>query len=310
MRLYYFQDPNGNFGDDLNPWIWNQLLPGAFDSKDERLFVGIGTLLNHRLPQADRYLVFGAGVGYGERPSLDSSWEFVCVRGPVTARVLGLPDDRALIDPGILAADLFARRGPTRGGSGVAFMPHCHAARAGQWEEVCRRAGVRYIDPARPVEEVLAAIARSDLLLAEAMHGAIVAEGLGVPWVPVTTADHVLTSKWDDWFGSLGLVYAPVVLPATYRIATHQLLSRRVKVGAKRLLQAAGVWRAGWQRPPRRASSEAELSAAVAALQALAHGPGVVPVCADRSRVDALKQELYDRLRRFRAAEGLEVQGC
>ena len=31
MKLYYYKAPLGNFGDDLNPWLWPRLLPDIFD---------------------------------------------------------------------------------------------------------------------------------------------------------------------------------------------------------------------------------------------------------------------------------------
>jgi succinoglycan biosynthesis protein ExoV len=70
MKLYYFDGKArefeiGNFGDDLNPWLWNKVLPVVFDDDERSLFVGIGTLLNHRLPQKSQKLIFGSGFGYG-----------------------------------------------------------------------------------------------------------------------------------------------------------------------------------------------------------------------------------------------------
>ncbi|HRG56916.1 MAG TPA: hypothetical protein PLG56_12795, partial [Lacunisphaera sp.] len=64
MKLYYYRDPIGNFGDDLNPWIWTSLLPEILDGDDKELFLGIGTVINSAVPAAPRKLVFGAGLGY------------------------------------------------------------------------------------------------------------------------------------------------------------------------------------------------------------------------------------------------------
>src|SRR6185295_9202266 len=115
MLLYYHKDPRGNFGDDLNPWLWSRLLPGCFTgelphdprSRDmsadgETLFVGIGTLLNDYVPEHARKVVFGSGAGYGPPPILDDSWDVFCVRGPATAALLGLDKAAAITDPGIL----------------------------------------------------------------------------------------------------------------------------------------------------------------------------------------------------------------
>ena len=45
MKLVYYQDPKGNFGDDLNPWLWERLLPGRLDDDPSELLVGMGTIL-------------------------------------------------------------------------------------------------------------------------------------------------------------------------------------------------------------------------------------------------------------------------
>jgi succinoglycan biosynthesis protein ExoV len=65
------------------------------------------------------------------------------------------------------------------------------------------------VDPCWPVEQVLAAIGQTKVLLAEAMHGAIVADALGIPWIPIITSPRILTFKWRDWCSSLGLDYRP-----------------------------------------------------------------------------------------------------
>jgi succinoglycan biosynthesis protein ExoV len=93
-----------------------------------------------------------------------------------------------------------------------AFMPHVTHANS-VWETICREIGCGYIDPRRPVEEVLAAIGETKLLLTEALHGAVVADALRVPWVPVRTGQDVLAFKWEDWCRSLGMTYAPHDLP-------------------------------------------------------------------------------------------------
>lgn len=43
MKLFYYE-PGNNFGDQLNPWLWQKLIPGILDNDETNTFVGIGTL--------------------------------------------------------------------------------------------------------------------------------------------------------------------------------------------------------------------------------------------------------------------------
>ena len=76
MKLMYYRDERGNFGDDLNPWLWERLLPGFLDDRDDVLLVVIGTILNHAIPAEPVKVVFGSGVGYGNLPILDDRWRW------------------------------------------------------------------------------------------------------------------------------------------------------------------------------------------------------------------------------------------
>ena len=43
MKLHYFRSPHGNFGDDLNAWLWPELMPDVWDDgRDGITFVGAG----------------------------------------------------------------------------------------------------------------------------------------------------------------------------------------------------------------------------------------------------------------------------
>jgi succinoglycan biosynthesis protein ExoV len=216
MKLFYYQRPDGlsNFGDRLNPWLWERLLPGIFDGDETTTFIGIGTLLNHLLPQrvpgARKLLIFSTGVGYEQKlNSIPDSWRIYCVRGFLSARQLGLSDELAVTDGAVLVRRLFKPAGEKT--SSFSFMPHIHHAKTAgtAWTQVCQQLGFQYIDPCWPVEKVLSAICQTRVLLAEAMHGAIAADALGVPWIPIVTSPRILSFKWQDWCSSLGLDYRP-----------------------------------------------------------------------------------------------------
>lgn len=214
MKLFYykFQNrfPDGrNFGDDLNPWLWKKLLPGVLDEDENTLFVGIGTLLNENLPKAGRTVVFGTGVGYHKPPNIDDSWTIYCLRGLLSAQALGVSSELAITDGAVLIRRLFSATSSKV--HRFAYMPHVvQAYRNGKaWNEVCEQLGFKYIDPRWSIEQVLSAISQTEILLAEAMHGAIVADALRVPWIPIRTSSNILEFKWRDWCSSLGVEYFP-----------------------------------------------------------------------------------------------------
>jgi succinoglycan biosynthesis protein ExoV len=219
MKLHYYRHPSNNFGDDLNPRLWQGLAPELFaDEADGILFVGVGTLLNDNLPAAPRYVVFGSGVGYGRTlPLVTEAWRFYSVRGPLSAHALGLPDTMAVIDPAVLLRRQYALSRSNRTFS-YAYMPHVNFARdsGNSLRAICADLGVQFIDPRRSVEEVIAAMAHADVLITEAMHGAILADALRLPWIPVRSHRSILSFKWQDWCASIQVAYEPTTLTTVW----------------------------------------------------------------------------------------------
>jgi succinoglycan biosynthesis protein ExoV len=212
MRLYYWRGEYPNFGDELNPWLFSRLLPGLIDHDPSVLFLAIGTILNHGVPQEPHKIVFSSGVGYGEPPAIGpTKWSFVAVRGPLTAKVLGLPPEMAVTDGAVLLRTLIPRG--MKKIHRASFMPHRLNAVTGPWDRVCQETGLHLIDPRGSVEEVVEDIASSEFVLAEAMHGAIVADALRVPWIPIRAHRLHHDFKWQDWCASIKVTYRPQVIP-------------------------------------------------------------------------------------------------
>ncbi|PJN96058.1 hypothetical protein CNY89_04815 [Amaricoccus sp. HAR-UPW-R2A-40] len=69
MELCYHRAPLGNFGDDLNAWLWDELSPGWRDWAADRVLVGVGTLLNtdleRRVGPGRRFLVAASSLWDG-----------------------------------------------------------------------------------------------------------------------------------------------------------------------------------------------------------------------------------------------------
>jgi succinoglycan biosynthesis protein ExoV len=216
MKFYVSRGAAPNFGDELNRWLLPRVFPNLFDGDDAAddgiLFLGIGSILYNSHPFNYQKVVFGAGFGgYTAPPKLDHKWHVYCVRGPRTAATLGLSNDKVAADTALLI-NLHRNLQRAPHAHHIAFIPHFESAGRGHWQQACRFAGLRFIDPRAPVEEIIVAIEASSVVMAEAMHGAIVADALRVPWIPVLPLDRAHRQKWLDWAETVDISLAPARL--------------------------------------------------------------------------------------------------
>lgn len=230
MRLRYAQPRKPgdlpNFGDLLNPLIFESFLPGYFDATYADVdLLGIGTTLGMAFPSGGperQTIVFSSGLGgssdrgaYGRPPVLTDKFDIICVRGPLTANALGISPQTVVTDGALLLQAMDIPAPMASAPEHPVFIPHMSSTGAGgRWDEVGAEIGIRALDPCTEnVIGMINEIRRAPLVLAEAMHAAIVADTFGVPWIPIVTNSTINRFKWEDWCRSLGLVYNPVRLP-------------------------------------------------------------------------------------------------
>lgn len=206
MKLWFYRGATPNFGDEINTFIWPLVLgAGFFDDDESQLFLGTGSIIFDSHPRNALKIVAGAGfAGYTARPDVTGDdWDVHFVRGPRTAATLGLPASTAIADSAILIRTLDLPRQDR--GTRPAFMPHMDSLRRGNWREACALADIDFIDPSSPVERVLSQIGQAGVVLTEAMHGAIVADALRVPWIAVLPIHPQHRIKWLDWAEALDI---------------------------------------------------------------------------------------------------------
>lgn len=215
MKLIY-HDGN-NFGDALNPLVLGPLFAPLLDSDESVQLLGFGSILGLKRPAPGtrRRIVFTSGYAagnertYGPPPRVLACDDVVCVRGPLTAKLLGLSERVAVADGAILAANLLpiARR---HGSCRPAFMPHVGSFwYFGDWRNLVADCGMDLIDPRDDPAKVIGSIANAEFVIAEAMHGAIVADALAVPWIPIRSYSSINEFKWADFCASMELRYEP-----------------------------------------------------------------------------------------------------
>ena len=223
MKYLYFKSEKGNFGDDLNPWLW----PKLFDDKnlvDENAYLlGIGSILhpqNQKLAKitTNKKIIFGTGV----RPSnnyqnliMDETWDIRFLRGPYSSRALGNGHEY-ISDAAYAIRHLngFPNIKNVEKKYDISIMPYFHSMDYFDWDEIAKNLGYNLISPfsEKGVEHTLKEIAASQVVISEAMHGAIIADILRVPWrrfvltTPYTEGERVSEFKWNDWLNSINIV--------------------------------------------------------------------------------------------------------
>ncbi|KAM3098425.1 hypothetical protein ACKFKF_17335 [Phormidesmis sp. 146-12] len=217
MRLYYWSGKN--FGDELNPWLWGRLIPELLDEASTTTLVGVGTLLNDELllntqENANR-VIFSTGVGYIKKglPNAKTLGRIYCVRGLLSAKALGLDAALACGDGAYLVKN-FIKPATTKLYK-YSYIPHHTMANPGL-KNVCKEIGIAYIDPSWEVDRCIRMINFSECVLAEAMHGAIVADALRVPWIPIKSDGSINDFKWQDWLSTLNLQHNPSKISRLY----------------------------------------------------------------------------------------------
>ncbi|WP_119080308.1 polysaccharide pyruvyl transferase family protein [Chitinophaga alhagiae] len=213
MEYVYYKDAKGNFGDDLNAWLWPKFF-GPHDPGADTAFVGIGSILCHNSPlfqplAGKRKIVFGTGVRLTYKTfSFNDTWDVRFLRGPLSAAYFNHQHEH-IADAAYalgLTAD-FERLRHTPKKYKISVIPYFRSLDYVNWPAICRQLGFHFISPGaeKGIEHTLEEIAASELVIAEAMHGAIIADILRVPWsrfvlsTPVTEGSGVSGFKWMDW---------------------------------------------------------------------------------------------------------------
>ncbi|MGL1957619.1 MAG: polysaccharide pyruvyl transferase family protein [Colwellia sp.] len=266
MKLYYYQDDMPNFGDDLNLWLWPKILPSVLDQDANHLMLGIGSILNDKLPKAEKYTVLGSGWGYGPAPKIDENWNILCVRGKISCDALNLDSELAIIDPAYLLQDYIKE--PVVKKYAVSLIPHALSLEIGHWEDICQNLGIHLIDPrTTDIEFFVKEVRASEKILTEAMHGAIIADCFGVPWLGYSAYDHINATKWNDWLSVLDQEVTLEKITSLYKGYCDSKISFIVKNEIKIMLKAIGLWQSQWYEPIPHKSSNKTQNIIIAELQ-------------------------------------------
>ncbi|MDI3521541.1 MAG: hypothetical protein PWR04_1529 [Anaerophaga sp.] len=208
MKLIYHQ--GNNFGDALNPIIFNHYIPDLLTNKADENLLGIGSIIGLKSNLKGRKIVFSSGYAanqvetYGQLPKLNEDWDIFCVRGPLTAKALQINESLAISDGAILLPKVIPPPTQNPKSYTFGFMPHHKSIEMfNEWATICKNLNIIFIDPSQNPFIVLKEILSVKVLLTEAMHGAIIADAYRIPWVPIKLYPYINEFKWFDWAKSL-----------------------------------------------------------------------------------------------------------
>lgn len=231
MKLNYFQGNIPNFGDDLNPYIFQNLFPNLFSREDDLNFYGIGSILDDRIDGKIKNIIFGTGIRGIQKTYPSQNWDLRFVRGPISAQVLKCKyiADGAYCLP-LLPKELFNYKGISKKFK-YSFMPYFRQLDNVALLKSFTDHGINIISPVDPLQKVIEDIASTEFLICGAMHGAIVADICRVPWTRFVYGMHGYESKliselkWTDWAGSIDLdvdkyieIYPPNILSKSNKV--------------------------------------------------------------------------------------------
>jgi hypothetical protein len=223
MKICYYKSSENNFGDNLNPYIFNHFYPNYEELNNNIIVFFIGTILyddfltsnniNHSKNKIK--IVLGTGIRFINSPiKLDSTWNVRFLRGPLSSLALMKNAYTYITDPAYLIRKLpIYENNKTRTKKyKISIMPHLRSLDKIDWDDLCTEYEVNFISPVDDVESIILKILESEMLITEAMHGAIIADALRVPWKRFKYCSHFYESdlvsefKWADWLFSMGLV--------------------------------------------------------------------------------------------------------
>ena len=221
--LYYCR--SGNFGDALNPLIFERALgvPVCYAKKRDAELCGIGSILDNLMVSPSvinrvmgAYLspihVFSSGFTFpSQKPHARPIRKMIvhAVRGKQTRQqlvdlgILAADQPVALGDAGLFAPLLLEREVPKKQHCGI--IPHISERNCAEVEALARKIhGSVVIDFERPPLEVLEQMASCEVIISSALHGLIVADALGIPNIWMKVSNRILGGryKFDDYYSA------------------------------------------------------------------------------------------------------------
>lgn len=201
IKLYYWNFVK-NFGDQLSPWLCEQVFNQQTQHTGPELanLAAIGSIL-HKLPAGYGGHIWGSGILDGATVLLPKA-KVHCVRGRLTNRYM--MGKHPIGDPALLVSRYIHDNGNPIWEYGI--IPHYSEKNSPLVKKLCSREDTYCIDPQLPVADVIAHILLCKYIISSSLHGIIVADSFSIPnvWTRFTTSSGIGQFKFFDYFGTVG----------------------------------------------------------------------------------------------------------
>lgn len=245
-----------NIGDFLSRYLLERLFAGCRVKAD--IYHLIGSVITAgriaKAPQAEplrpdfRVAFWGCGCRdeAGIPPSLRHHAIILGIRGPLSARVLGLAGDTPVGDPALLLPLIYQPKQSRRTLGRTAFVPHVYEVIKASEPELLARSGAHVIvsplivGNVDAVEDFIDQICSSDFVVTSSLHGAVIAAAYGVPFSFFDCGHVDVPFKWRDFSSSIGVgAYFPRSIEDARTVYEHLLRSQIRRPPLSRILNVA-----------------------------------------------------------------------
>ena len=231
IRLFYYNSSGiENFGDQLNiPLIQKYSCRKVLEApSDKAEYVCIGSLLEQFLstdgfPQLNKKPVTIWGAGFiaarGDHPFINCSGP-ECFKRPVVVkavrgklsldriRSMGIDTEKIVLgDPGLLAVSLFNEK-PVQKQFRIGIIAHYVDQKEQVLDRLQKRlSGSKIISITDSPQKVISEIRSCEVIISSAMHGLIIADGLGIPNIRAKISDKLTGGdyKFKDYYSVYGI---------------------------------------------------------------------------------------------------------
>lgn len=209
IKSYWFIGTK-NFGDLLNPILLSHYgFTPIHTTRQEAEILVIGSILD-KVPEDYSGYIIGSGLLYDTKKNFPNA-RILALRGDLTRRRIGAPNNTFLGDPGLLITKLFKPK--TKKKYTLGIIPHYIDTNDNRLKSIVSRYTneVTIINVMRDPKIVINEIAQCEHIISSSLHGLISADSFGIPnaWIELSNSVKGQGFKFQDYASCFKMKLTP-----------------------------------------------------------------------------------------------------